>query len=88
MRVQVRYRGRVQGVGFRATAQMLAREHAVTGWVRNEHDGSVLLEAQGETPAVESLLTRLQQAMDGFIRTSDRSDAPVVEGETGFQIRH
>jgi acylphosphatase len=87
MRVRVRYRGHVQGVGFRATAQILAREHTVTGWVRNESDGSVLLEAQGESRAVETLLNRVQQAMERHIDAAERVSAVDVAGENGFQIR-
>ena len=41
VRLRVRFVGRVQGVGFRWTAAMVARGLDVTGWVRNEPDGSV-----------------------------------------------
>ena len=37
--------GRVQGVAYRDTCQRLATEHGVTGWVRNEPGGSVVLHA-------------------------------------------
>ena len=43
MRINVVYAGRVQGVGFRATAREIAADFAVTGWVRNQPDGTVLL---------------------------------------------
>ena len=43
-------RGQVQGVWFRASAQNKARELELTGWVRNDADGSVEIHAQG-TPA-------------------------------------
>jgi len=49
----VRYRvliaGQVQGVNFRTACQRLARQHGVTGWVRNLGDGRV--EAVFEGPA-------------------------------------
>ena len=38
---QVVVRGRVQGVGFRAWAELTALELGVEGWVRNCRDGSV-----------------------------------------------
>lgn len=57
--LQVRYVGRVQGVGFRATVAELARSFAVTGRVCNVDDGSVDLQAEGE--AAE--LVRFQQAI-------------------------
>jgi acylphosphatase len=34
-------RGRVQGVGYRAWAEVTALEHGLQGWVRNRRDGAV-----------------------------------------------
>jgi acylphosphatase len=34
-------RGHVQGVGFRAWTEQMARGHGLAGWVRNRRDGSV-----------------------------------------------
>ncbi|NJQ97304.1 MAG: acylphosphatase [Hydrococcus sp. CSU_1_8] len=53
-RFSARYVGRVQGVGFRATARSIALGHGVTGWVRNEPDGSVYVEAEGDEIALKS----------------------------------
>jgi acylphosphatase len=39
--VHVTIRGRVQGVGFRAWAEITALEHGLEGWVRNRRDGAV-----------------------------------------------
>ncbi len=47
--------GRVQGVGFRFYLQRKARELALTGWVRNRHDGSVEAMIQGGSEAVEAM---------------------------------
>ena len=54
--VQARVTGRVQGVSFRWYTQQRARELGVTGWVRNEPDGTVLLHAEGEDDAVDALV--------------------------------
>ncbi len=48
--------GRVQGVSFRYYTQQRARELGVTGWVRNEPDGSVALHAEGDQEAVDALV--------------------------------
>jgi acylphosphatase len=52
----VYYSGTVQGVGFRATAVEIARDHPVTGWVRNLPDSRVQLLAEGSEEAVEKFL--------------------------------
>ncbi|ABC98581.1 acylphosphatase [Synechococcus sp. 65AY6Li] len=41
VRVHVWVRGRVQGVGFRAYTEAMARNAGVHGWVRNLRDGRV-----------------------------------------------
>ena len=59
---QVVVRGRVQGVGFRAWAEMTALELGVEGWVRNSRDGSV--EALLAGPE-EVVLTMIELFRDG-----------------------
>lgn len=54
--VEARVTGRVQGVAFRWYAQQEAVRLGVTGWVRNEVDGSVLLHAEGDEVAVSDLV--------------------------------
>ena len=46
-RLHLRIRGRVQGVFFRASAVEQARDLGLTGWIRNRHDGSIELVAEG-----------------------------------------
>ncbi|WP_420576316.1 acylphosphatase [Ekhidna sp.] len=46
--LRIKVTGRVQGVFFRASTKEKADELGVKGWVRNEPDGSVLIEAEGE----------------------------------------
>jgi len=87
IRVRVRYTGRVQGVGFRATARSVAEGAPVSGWVRNEPDGSVTLEAQGESVAVEAYLAGVRERLGRYVRAEERTPVPVAEGERGFEIR-
>ena len=44
LRRRWRFTGTVQGVGFRYYARAAALHLGLTGWVRNEYDGTVLLE--------------------------------------------
>jgi acylphosphatase len=83
----VTFVGRVQGVGFRATAVDAAAGHAVSGWVRNEPDDSVRLEVQGEAAAVEGMLAELRVRMRRNIVREVVSAGMIEEGEEGFRIR-
>ena len=53
---QLRVTGRVQGVSYRATAQHEAQRLGLTGWVRNEPDGSVAAHVEGEPDAVAAFV--------------------------------
>jgi acylphosphatase len=83
----VRYSGRVQGVGFRYTAQQLAAGYTVAGFVRNCPDGDVELVAEGEQDEVDRFLTALAERMADNIGRKIVRDAP-PEGRQGFPIRH
>ena len=61
IRTTILYSGRVQGVGFRATTAHIAIDFDITGWVRNEADGSVRVVAQGDTQTVTDFLDAVEQ---------------------------
>jgi len=48
--------GRVQGVFFRASTQKVAEGLGLTGWVKNCHDGSVEIHAEGDKEKLEELV--------------------------------
>lgn len=67
-RITVRYEGRVQGVGFRFTVVRLAQDLNVTGWVKNEFDGSVSMTAEGEEDQLMALLKAIRNSqLDRYI---------------------
>src|SRR3954471_3365599 len=85
-RVRARVQGTVQGVGFRPYVFRLAGELGLGGWVRNDERG-VLLEAEGETAAVERFLARLAVEAPPLARVeSVASDVVTPTGERGFAI--
>ena len=55
-RLSARITGRVQGVGFRYFTRTTAQQLGVVGWVRNESDGTVRIEAEGDRDALSTLL--------------------------------
>ena len=46
---RMRVRGRVQGVFYRATTKEEADKLGISGWVKNESDGSVSITAEGDS---------------------------------------
>ena len=53
---RVLVKGRVQGVFFRASTKEQAELLGLNGWVRNEPDGSVLLEVSGDSEKVRQMI--------------------------------
>jgi len=56
VRRRIRVSGRVQGVWFRASAAREAARLGVSGYARNERDGSVTVEAEGPPWAVGAMV--------------------------------
>jgi acylphosphatase len=82
----VHYAGRVQGVGFRATAAHLARRYPVVGWVRNLSDGRVQLLAEGSPDAIEAFLTAVRFQFGGFIEREQTEERTPTGRLTSFEI--
>ena len=83
------YTGRVQGVGFRATAEEAARRHKVTGWVCNLRDGRVELRAQGAEPQLVRFLEDLRTGpMGRFIAEVCVEWSESAESCKHFEIRY
>jgi acylphosphatase len=84
---RVQYRGRVQGVGFRYTAQFLAEGVAVAGYVRNLPNGDVELLAEGSAEDVDRFLGAVAQQMAEYVvETTVQEQEP--SGLKGFRIRY
>lgn len=69
--VHVYYTGRVQGVGFRFTAEDIARDLEVCGWVRNLRDGRVEVIAEAEEEVLKDFLAKLNQYFSRYIQDVD-----------------
>lgn len=78
--------GRVQGVWYRDSMRREAERLAVCGWVRNRSDGAVEAMVQGETEAVDALLTWTHRGPP--LAKVDRVEVTPGEGSyAGFVVK-
>ena len=54
--MHIRVRGKVQGVTYHAAAKKVADSLGVTGYIQNNPDGSVTLEAEGDAYTLHEFL--------------------------------
>ena len=86
--VDVTVTGRVQGVSFRYYTVEQAERLGVTGWVRNEPDGSVALHVEGADEAVDALVEwcrtgpALARVRNVAVREANET------GATSFEMRY
>jgi acylphosphatase len=79
--------GRVQGVGFRYSAQKVAQQHGLSGWVRNRADGRVEAIVEGANAAVRAFLAWCQRGPIGSGVTDVQVTWQPYHGEfQGFRI--
>ena len=86
VRYHVVFYGRVQGVGFRYTSQHLADSLGITGWVRNEDDGTVSCELQGSPEAIDQFLIRIGDQRWIDISDTDKTSMDTDPDERNFKV--
>ena len=80
------FSGQVQGVGFRYTTESIASRFAVTGSVRNLHDGRVEVVAEGAARELDRFQTAIEDGMRGRIQQVAVTEAPATGGFEAFCI--
>lgn len=85
VRRRVRVSGRVQGVWFRSSAEGEAVTRRVSGFARNERDGSVLLELEGDEADVDAVVAWCRVGPPrAQVAAVTVEDVPVI-GTRGFR---
>ncbi len=85
-RAHVTIRGRVQGVFFRAEAQDRASSFGLSGWVRNNLDGTVEAVFEGDRERVESMVEWCRRGPSGAVVENVEVAWEEPRGEAGFSV--
>ena len=80
------YKGRVQGVGFRFTAQRIAIRYELAGFVKNLPDGSVEMFAQGHPDDIADTLRDIDESFGAYLKDTIINDSPINGRLHGFDI--
>ncbi len=86
-RLRIHVTGKVQGVFYRASTQAKAKELGLNGWVRNEQDGSVMIEAEGADLKLDKLVEWCQQGPGAAQVAQVNTQEIVPEGVNSFEVR-
>jgi len=87
IRKHIVFYGSVQGVGFRYRARHAADLYGCTGWVKNEWDGSVSMEIQGEEESIDQVILAIERGTFVRIENMAVKSIPAEEYEYGFRTR-
>ena len=86
--VAIKVTGRVQGVSFRWYAAQEADRLGVTGWVRNEPDGSVTAQVEGDVEAVDALVAWMRHGPSYAVVRDVAVTEVQPSGAGAFDIRY
>lgn len=82
--IRMKVKGRVQGVGFRYMTKMVADQIGIFGIVQNEADGSVYIEANGDSDKIDLFIAKIKQSPT----PSGRVENLQVEEDASIKIRN
>ena len=89
IRKHIRFYGSVQGVSFRYTSSTVARKLGLTGWVRNDYDGSVEMEVQGTSELINQLIETMKNISQYIVIDNiEQKVIPIVKDEKEFIITY
>jgi len=87
-RYRLSFYGIVQGVGFRYTAMHAASMYRLTGYVKNEYDGSVTCEVQGDDEAIDRFVITISNGRFIDISRIDKKVLEIIPDECSFEVRY
>jgi len=84
--LDITIKGKVQGVFFRASTKAVADQLGVKGWVKNEANGDVFIEAEGDKMAMEMFMDWCHEGPEKAEVTSVESHEGELKNYRNFDI--
>ena len=86
--LELKIYGRVQGVFFRQSTQLKARELGLAGWVTNNEDGTVSLEAEGQESSLKNFFEWCKKGpVSAKVEKVEERWSDQTKGFQGFEFR-
>jgi acylphosphatase len=87
-RLRIIVTGKVQGVYYRANTEKTARQLGLAGFVRNERDGNVYIEAQGQQEILEQFVEWCKRGPDrAVVENVNVTEIPISTATTFLIMR-
>jgi acylphosphatase len=87
-RLEATVHGLVQGVGYRWHTRQMARRLNLSGYVRNQSDGTVKVVAQGQEQALREFLAHLKEGPSAaVVKWVDARWLSASATFSGFEVR-
>ncbi|MCR8558461.1 acylphosphatase [Mucilaginibacter sp. BJC16-A38] len=84
--LNITIKGKVQGVSFRASTKAVADQLGVKGSIKNEADGSVFIEAEGDKFALELFLDWCNEGPEHAEVTSVETNEGELKNYRNFEL--
>lgn len=84
--ISIRVQGKVQGVYYRQSTREKAVELAITGFVRNDPDGTVYIIATGDAEKLQALVEWCKKGPSRAVVTNVETSILDTRSFTGFLI--
>ncbi|HEY8929025.1 MAG TPA: acylphosphatase [Mucilaginibacter sp.] len=85
--LNITVKGKVQGVSFRATTKATADQLGVKGFAKNEPDGSVYIEAEGDQFSLDLFLDWCHEGPEGAEVTSVETNEGELKNYSNFVVK-
>ena len=87
VRKRIKFYGRVQGVGFRYRAEKSASLYDIYGWIKNNDNGTVEMEAQGKEENIDKMIDLIKKGNFIEVNAMEEKKIPLRDDEYGFTIK-